>query len=84
MNNLTKYLVIAALHDMWLMCDAGEIDDAAMDRFVNAAIDSMPDEPYIVERLTDFVNNHYELSDTLETFMIEIARDENLDPAFGG
>lgn len=84
MNNLTKYLVIAALHDMYLQFDMNHFTQADFNRFVAAAIASLPDEPHIVERLTDYMNNPYELSDDLEDFMIAIARDENLSPYFGG
>lgn len=84
MNNLTRFMIANALADIYLDLDRDWLDDAAFNRFVAAAIESLPEDDRLRERLTDYLNSPYELSDTLEDYMIAIARDENLPHALGG
>lgn len=84
MNNLTRFLIAAALADIYLNYDRGEFTEAQFLRLVAAAIESLPEDDYLRERLIDYLQDTYELSDALENYMIAIARDENLSPYFGG
>lgn len=84
MNNLTRFMIAAALADIYLDLDRDWLDNATFNRFVQAAIESLPEDDYLRERLIDYLKDPYELSDTLEDYAIAIARDENLPHSLGG
>ena len=81
---MKTYMMLYALAELYNNLCSGHIDDETFNRFVQATIDELPDEPHVRNELTDYLNAPYDLNDSFDDWLIDAARPLNLPTYLGG